>query len=107
MVFVGEEQPDAKNVDIGSASSKGTLMTNMNDPNRRTVRTAQGMSGSMMAGIAIAAMIAVGFLVYTFSGNLPNTARMNSSATEQSTPPATTGQRTETPATTVPAPAPK
>jgi hypothetical protein len=78
-------------------------MTNMNDPNRRTVRSAQGMSGSMMAGIAIG-VIAVGFLVYTFSGNRPNTARMDRPATEQSIPPATTGQRTETPATPAPAP---
>jgi hypothetical protein len=81
-------------------------MTNMNDPNRRTVRTATGMSGSMMAGIAIA-VIAMGFLIYTFSGNRPTTARMDSPATEQSIPPATTGQRTETPATPAPVPAPK
>jgi len=81
-------------------------MTNMNDPNRRMARTARGMSGAMMAGIAIA-VIAMGFLIYTFSGNRPNTARVDSPPTEQSIPPATTGQRTETPATPAPVPAPK
>jgi hypothetical protein len=74
----------------------------MNDPKRRTVRTAQGMSGTMMAGIAIA-VIAVAFLIYTFSGNRSDTARMNGPATEQSIPPDTTGQRTETSAPPAPA----
>jgi hypothetical protein len=75
------------------------------DPNRRTtnphvVRDREGMSGAMMAAIAIALVIGLGILFYAL-----NRGDRTASTT---TSPTTTGQAQKAPTTTpAPSPAPK
>ena len=64
--------------------------------NRRLVRESEGMSGAVMAGIAIPAVLALGVLIYAFSGS----DRMASD-----TPSTTTGQTQTAPTPSDPAPA--
>ena len=72
------------------------------DPNRRVVRDREGMSGAMMAGIALAIVLGLGILFYALNRD------DRTASTTTSPPPATTGQTQKAPAPAPsPAPAPK
>jgi hypothetical protein len=70
------------------------MTMNPNDPNyRRELQRevdAEGISTTVWAGIAVAAMIIGGVAMYAFSSS--NTTTANLPGIERSTPPATTGQ---------------
>ena len=69
-------------------------MTINDDRNRRNANLDRrdGMSGGSMAALAVAGLLLLGGLFYAFSGDRTSTANNNSPRTEQSVPPATTGQ---------------
>ena len=72
------------------------------DPNRRVVKDREGMSGAMMAGIALAILLGLGILFYAMNRD------DRTASTTTSSPPATTGQTQKAPAPApTPAPAPK
>ena len=74
------------------------------DPNRRVVRDRDGMSGAMMAGIALALALGLGILFYALNRD------DRTASTTTSSPPATTGQTQKAPVpapSLPPAPAPK
>ena len=72
------------------------------DPNHRVVRDRDGMSGAMMAGIAVAIVLGLGILFYALNRDDRTASTTTSSA------PATTGQTQKAPAPAPsPAPAPK
>ena len=62
------------------------------DPNnRKHIRERNGMSSGMFAALAIAGFLAIGGLIYAFS-NDDNHSTASNARTEQTVPPATTGQ---------------
>ena len=72
------------------------------DPDRRIARDRDGMSGAMMAGIALAILLGIGILFYAMNRG------DRTASTTTSSPPATTGQTQKAPAPAPsPAPAPK
>jgi hypothetical protein len=65
-----------------------TMHTNPND--RRHIRERAGMSAGTIATFAVLAALAIGGLIFALSGDDTTTA--STTRTEQSVPPATTGQ---------------
>jgi hypothetical protein len=61
------------------------------DPNNRRRARGDGMSGGMIAFLAVAAVLVLGALFMMFAGDNTNTASNTSPGTTQ-TAPATTGQ---------------